>query len=711
MSLSISNTPKISSTAKRINRINNHGFAAPSTPRTPLMTPKITSKNMNIVGTPECFSSVVFETPKTVKLKSRTSQEIESGNVDLELSNLSVAVRVRPMNSRELAYIGANSVVTVENNNLHVKSSPTGNSGVCLDHLFQYDHIFWSCDENDSTYSSQKDVFSCLGVPLLESAFKGYNACLFAYGQTGSGKSFSMMGRNEADIESEEFSGIIPRFCRDLFNRISNLPDNCTATLDVSYFEIYNEKIHDLLLVSDSSNKIALKVREHPTFGPYVENLSVNSVKTYNELRNWLLIGNRNRATAATSMNEKSSRSHSIFTIELCLTDGSNDSLCEGGGSRRSRVSLVDLAGSERLNNSHNEEKIRQGVSINKSLMTLGKVISSLADQRRGQFVPYRDSVLTWLLRESLGGNSMTTMLATISPSNFHVDETLATLRYACQARSIVNRARINENPHEKLIRELRTEVSRLRSLKLNYEHPSLCGNTSSQYNISNTSECEELDELRNKLNETENKLSEAETTWRKRFEENNAARLRELAVVEKRKEELESRMRIMKYSEKSVHLSPYRTNFLEELEGVLDEDSNIESAHNFEIITEWCKKNGVNYSISRNALLLIDYKNNKQTIVTCADLGLLEKYKDVGDFLTNLTWTINKTSKQLTKADITKSMNALYKVLSDIQPPENDQDLNILYAKMSKAVQKYETALLNEVVERKEPKNVKFNM
>ncbi|XP_044750368.1 kinesin-like protein KIF14 [Coccinella septempunctata] len=707
----MSHTPKVPNSTRRANRINNNGFAAPSTPRTPLITPKIHPKNQPIIGTPECFSNVVFETPKSVKHKSRASQEIDNGNTD-ELRNLSVAVRVRPMNSRELAYIGATSVVTVEKNNLHVQSSPTGNSGVCLDHVFQYDHIFRPCDENDSVYSSQKEVFQVLGVPLLESAFKGYNACLFAYGQTGSGKSFSMMGRSDADIDSEEYSGIIPRFCRDLFDRINNLPDNCTATLDVSYFEIYNEKIHDLLLTSDSSNKIALKVREHPTFGPYVEDLSVNSVKTYNELRNWLLIGNKNRATAATSMNEKSSRSHSIFTIELCLTDGSDDSLCEGGSSRRSRVSLVDLAGSERLNNSHNnEERIRQGVSINKSLMTLGKVISSLADLRRNQFVPYRDSVLTWLLRESLGGNSMTTMLATITPSNFHVDETLATLRYACQARSIVNRARINENPHEKLIRELRSEVSRLRSLKKNFERSSLDSNISIQYNISNTSECEELEDLRKKLNETENKLSEAEKTWRRRFEENNAARLRELAEIEKRKEELESRMRIIKYSEKSVHLSPYKTNFLEELEDVLEDDRNIESTQNFETITDWCKMNSLNYSISRNALLIIDYKNNKQTIVTSADLGCLGKYKDVGDFLNNLTWNVNKSSKKLTKANITKSMNALYKILSDVQPPEEDEDLSILYAKMSKAIQKYETALINGVVERREPKNVTFNM
>lgn len=228
-----------------------------------------------------------------------------------------------------------------------------------------------------------------------------YNACLFAYGQTGSGKSYSMMGQNISeivDIDSEDHSGITPRFCRELFSRISNLGPNTSVSVEVSYFEIYNEKIHDLLCTSNTHNRMPLKVREHPEWGPYVVDLSVHPVKSYKELREWLLLGNKSRATTATAMNEKSSRSHSIFSIELCLSETSEQS----DSCRRSKVSLVDLAGSERLGNSHNtEEKIRQGVSINKSLLTLGKVISALAEQKKNNFVPYRESVLTWLLRVS----------------------------------------------------------------------------------------------------------------------------------------------------------------------------------------------------------------------------------------------------------------------------------------------------------------------
>lgn len=356
--------------------------SAPSTPRNNFATPRrLGVRTLGPCETPDCFSKVTVETP--IATRSRGSK----GKYD-ELRNLTVAVRVRPMNSKELACTGASSAVKVKDQDLVVS---TGNASTYTEHVFQYDHVFWSVDEDSSFYASQEDVFLTLGEPLLNYAFSGYNACLFAYGQTGSGKSYSMMG---LDIDSFEHSGITPRFCRQLFTRMAELNPGTSISIDVSYFEIYNEKIHDLLAVN--SNRTPLKVREHPEWGPYVVDLSVHSVKTYEELREWMIVGNKKRATAATAMNEKSSRSHSIFSIELCLSEGLNDT----DSSRRSKVSLVDLAGSERLNSSHNsEEKIKQGVSINKSLLTLGKVISALAEQKRNQFVPYRDSVLTWLLK------------------------------------------------------------------------------------------------------------------------------------------------------------------------------------------------------------------------------------------------------------------------------------------------------------------------
>lgn len=360
-----------------------------------MQTPKKIYRRSNAAPpeTPECFNTVHVETPNR---KRRVSKE-KLG----ELSNLIVAVRVRPMNSNELNNIAVYDGVAVKNKEITVKVITPSNMGMGMNHSFQYDHIFSSKNERRTDNVTQQDIFEKLGQPMLDSAFRGYNACLFAYGQTGSGKSYSMMGES-IEITSENklnySAGIIPRFCYELFERVLQLPETSIATIELSYFEIYNEKIHDLLAISaNSSERPALKVREHPVWGPYVVNLTQHSVKSFTELHNWLRVGNKHRATAATYMNEKSSRSHSIFSIEFCLSELNGEM---GDSGRRSKISLVDLAGSERLNSHNvNEEHHRQSVSINRSLLTLGKVIAALADQKKNTFVPYRDSILTWLLR------------------------------------------------------------------------------------------------------------------------------------------------------------------------------------------------------------------------------------------------------------------------------------------------------------------------
>lgn len=349
--------------------------------------------------TPECFNTVNVETPQATPAKRRISKD----KID-ELSNLTVAVRVRPMNTNELSCTSVYDAVTVKNNEINVKVTSPLNLGITTNHLFQYDYVFLSSDPQKLDYASQRDVFLTIGQPLLNNAFRGYNACLFAYGQTGSGKSYSMMGENidmTVNNQLDDYVGIIPRFCFELFERISKLPSNYSATVEVSYFEIYNEKIHDLLAINGNTNeRPALKVREHPVWGPYVVNLTQHPVKSFLELNNWLKLGNKHRATAATVMNEKSSRSHSIFSIELSISEMNGETDNSG---RRSKVSLVDLAGSERLNTSNiNEEHHKQSVSINRSLLTLGKVIAALAEQKKNTFVPYRDSILTWLLRVSI---------------------------------------------------------------------------------------------------------------------------------------------------------------------------------------------------------------------------------------------------------------------------------------------------------------------
>ncbi|XP_017472260.1 PREDICTED: kinesin-like protein KIF14 [Rhagoletis zephyria] len=421
---------------------------------TPRVTPRSTALNAcytpsslfrNGASTPLSILRTQQSTPSTNK-KSKQNYETVSqqiGTADTEISNLTVVVRVRPLNAQECSLVKVSNVVRVCGNKLTVSAGMNADYTAGLTHSFTYDHVFDSTDPDNSKYANQEGVFAGTAMPLIERAFQGYNACLFAYGQTGSGKSYSMMGIEALDDDASGNSaphpeaGIIPRFCRELFKRIDKIKHIIRAEIEISYFEIYNEKIHDLLCVTQSegncsignihiastqantigNSRPALKVREHPIWGPYVVDLSVHPVDSYEAMRNWLAVGNSQRATAATGMNDKSSRSHSIFNIVLNLTEVSDDK--DGNGTlselaisprthqtRRSRISLVDLAGSERiLSGGTNGDRIREGVSINKSLLTLGKVIAALADAKKtstggAAFVPYRDSVLTWLLRD-----------------------------------------------------------------------------------------------------------------------------------------------------------------------------------------------------------------------------------------------------------------------------------------------------------------------
>ncbi|XP_067139830.1 kinesin-like protein KIF13A isoform X3 [Centruroides vittatus] len=369
-----------------------------------------------------------------------------------------VAVRVRPFNRREIE-LSTQCVLEMGDQQtiLHHPSSTKGESRK-QPKTFAFDHCFWSFNENDDHYASQEDVYKSLGADILDNAFQGYNACIFAYGQTGSGKSFTMMG-------SEDNKGLIPRMCDALFERVAKECDtSLTHKVEVSYMEIYNEKVHDLL--DPKGTKQTLRVREHNILGPYVDGLSTLAVSSFEEINNLMTEGNKSRTVAATNMNSESSRSHAVFNITL--TSSVTDEGTGVTGEKVSKMSLVDLAGSERaVKTGAVGERLKEGSNINKSLTTLGLVISKLADQASGKakdkFVPYRDSVLTWLLKDNLGGNSKTVMVATISPAADNYEETLSTLRYADRAKRIVNHAVVNEDPNARIIRELRKEVEMLR--------------------------------------------------------------------------------------------------------------------------------------------------------------------------------------------------------------------------------------------------------
>lgn len=497
---------------------------------------KSSSSHREPPETPECFAPVLMETPKRLAKSSNNLADIldeyKSGDKDAEISNLKVAVRVRPMSLRECSYPSIKQCLKVKQNELTVLNGPSadGLSGKSL--TFQYDHVFWSCNTDDPDCADQKLVYETLAKPLVDSAFEGYNICLFAYGQTGSGKSYSMMGNDTDDPEKlGSEAGIIPRICEDIFKRVEMLKQNITVEVEVSYFEIYNEKIHDLLTLSSedgfintadsNTKKPPLKVREHPESGPYVVDLSTHMVDSYRLLRNWLVVGAAQRATAATGMNDKSSRSHAIFNIVLNLTENTaSDDGKDLKLTKRSKISLVDLAGSERVSHSKcTSERLKEGVSINKSLLTLGKVITALADSKnKTTFVPYRESVLTWLLRENLGGNSRTVMLATISPASNQMEETLSTLRYACQARTIVNRVKVNEDVHARVIRELKAEVERLKTLSQTYERQkrNSGGGEPRKIIIETAVAATEVDNLKQQLSKTENKLKDCEEKLKK---------------------------------------------------------------------------------------------------------------------------------------------------------------------------------------------------
>ncbi|KAJ8736093.1 hypothetical protein PYW08_006749 [Mythimna loreyi] len=428
---------------------------------------------------------------------------------------IKVAVRVRPFNRRELE-LGTQCVVEMENMQTILQIPQSAHEKERKQpKTFAFDHCFYSLDPSLPHFASQKTVFECLGRDILDNAFDGYNACIFAYGQTGSGKSYTMMGSPGADE-----GGIIPRLCDSLFERIKvqQSPPALTYKVEVSYMEIYNERVHDLL--DPETTRRSLRVREHAVLGPYVDGLSQLAVTSFQDIDNLMTEGNKSRTVAATNMNSESSRSHAVFSV--VLTQTLTDAATGVSGEKVARLSLVDLAGSERaVKTGAVGDRLKEGSNINKSLTTLGLVISKLADQSSGsknkdKFVPYRDSVLTWLLKDNLGGNSKTVMVATISPAADNYEETLSTLRYADRAKRIVNHAVVNEDPNARIIRELRQEVETLKEM-LKYATGSPVG-----------------EEVHEKLAQSDHLLKEMSRTWEEKLVETGRIQSERQQALEK---------------------------------------------------------------------------------------------------------------------------------------------------------------------------------
>ncbi|KAK4946803.1 hypothetical protein LTR10_014305 [Elasticomyces elasticus] len=397
-----------------------------------------------------------LSTASSPSLRSRTPVNVLMAPVNPNPGgNVKVVVRVRGFLPREVER-GAQCLIemnpTTQSTKLLVPpSSDPANARaqtrkVVEEKTFTFDNSFWSHDTEDEHYATQEDVYNSLGEEFLDHNFEGYHTCIFAYGQTGSGKSYTMMG-------TPDHEGLIPRTCEDLFQRIeSNESPHISYSVRVSYFEVYNEHVRDLFQPRTDPPQY-LKIRESPTEGPYVKDLTEIQVKNYTEILKYMRMGDSSRTTASTKMNDTSSRSHAVFTIMLKQIhhDYKTDETTE----RLARIRLVDLAGSERAKATEaTGQRLREGGNINKSLTTLGRVIAALADPKHARMhnskranrdiVPYRDSILTWLLKDSLGGNSKTAMIACIAPSDY--DETLSTLRYADQAKNIRTKAIVNQD-------------------------------------------------------------------------------------------------------------------------------------------------------------------------------------------------------------------------------------------------------------------------
>eukprot|EP01065_Artemidia_motanka_P042044 TRINITY_DN5567_c0_g1_i1.p1 TRINITY_DN5567_c0_g1~~TRINITY_DN5567_c0_g1_i1.p1 ORF type:complete len:1323 (+),score=515.78 TRINITY_DN5567_c0_g1_i1:70-4038(+) len=346
---------------------------------------------------------------------------------------------------------------------------------------YTFDGCFWSIPPGESQvvlsgeatqFAGQEDVYRVCGAPMVQNVLDGYNACLFAYGQTGSGKTYSMMGVPG----SAEQEGVIPRACRELLSKL----DRKLYTVMASYIEFYNTELRDLL----SRRSGELRLREDRVAGIFIENLSQHQVTDVATAMHLIEVGDRERSTATTKMNERSSRSHAIFTLTVAvcghpgLPGDEGKRVLQGALQKeglRGKLHLVDLAGSERIKSSGAEGGRREEATrINLSLTTLGRVIDALAEVAQGVasrergHIPYRDTNLTWFLKDSLGGNSRTAMLATISPSVLYQEETWQSLRYASHARKIVNVAVLNTgNPEMTRIKMLEAQVELLQKRQM----------------------------------------------------------------------------------------------------------------------------------------------------------------------------------------------------------------------------------------------------
>ena len=356
---------------------------------------------------------------------------------------IKVAIRCRPINKTETNQ-GHTKIVIIDKARGEIKvQKPHQDEGP---KTFTFDMTYG--DDAD-----QGDIYNESSAPIISNVLEGYNGTIFAYGQTGTGKTHTMTGV----IGDDQLRGIMPRAFDDIFGHITADSDQTQFLVRASYLEIYNEEVRDLL---SKNPKNRLELHEKVDSGVYVKDLSYFAAKSSDEVRKIMYIGSKNRSVGETMMNAHSSRSHSLFTITIERSELGAD------GKQHIRVgklNMVDLAGSERIaKTGATGDRLKEATKINLSLSTLCHVISSLTDPK-STYIPYRDSKLTRLLQDSLGGNTKTVMIANVGPADYNFDETMNTLRYASRAKNIQNKPRINEDPKDALLREYQDEITKLK--------------------------------------------------------------------------------------------------------------------------------------------------------------------------------------------------------------------------------------------------------
>ena len=363
--------------------------------------------------------------------------------------NVQVVVRCRPLFGKELKE-GRERIVDMDvaHGEVSLRNPKAPNDER---KKFTFDRIFdWNC--------TQREVYEGAASGIVDASIQGFNGTIFCYGQTGTGKTHTMEGKDEPASER----GILPHAFHHVFDAIDGAAAGVNYLVRASFLEIYNENVRDLL-AKDQSKTCDLK--ENPDTGVYVKDLTTFVVKSVSEINNVLQVGKKNRSVGATLMNADSSRSHSIFTVTVETSrprpgdpPGAAPHITVG------KLNLVDLAGSERQSKTQaTGDRLKEATKINLSLSTLGNVISALVDGKSAH-IPYRDSKLTRLLQDSLGGNTKTVMIANLGPADYNFDETMSTLRYANRAKNIKNKPKINEDPKDAMLREFQEEIARLKA-------------------------------------------------------------------------------------------------------------------------------------------------------------------------------------------------------------------------------------------------------